>query len=145
MSDKLMGMKKVWVRGMEAIGNAAAGIANGTKTKVNEINMVSRRSELFSDLSRKAYELWQKGVELPEELTVLLSELDELDEKLAQLRASRVAEEKVAPAPAEDAAAPAVAETAPEPAEEIPAIVVTAAVEADGAEAEPEETEKPEE
>ncbi len=103
MADLGSGLKSIFMKGMESIGNAAASIANNTKTKVSEMNMVNRRNEILADFGNRAYGLWLKGAQFPEELDELLRELKELDEKLNDLRTEKYAnikqkdEEKTAP------------------------------------------------
>ncbi len=103
MADLGSGLKSIFMKGMESIGNAAASIANNTKTKVSEMNMVNRRNEILADFGNRAYGLWLKGAHFPEELDELLRELKELDEKLNDLRTEKYAnikqkdEEKAAP------------------------------------------------
>ncbi len=103
MADLGSGLKSIFMKGMESIGNAAASIANNTKTKVNEMNMVNRRNEILADFGNRAYGLWLKGEKFPEELDVLLQELKTLDEKLNDLRTEKYAnikqkaDEKAAP------------------------------------------------
>ena len=84
-------LKNIWMKGMEAIGNTASNIASNTRFKVDEMNMVSRRTEILKDFGAKAYALWQKGEHFPQELEEQLQELGKLDEKLNDLRAERFA------------------------------------------------------
>lgn len=91
MSDFGSNVKKIWLKGMEAIGNTASNIASNTKSKVDEMNLVNRRSEIMKDFGNQAYALWQKGEHFPEELDRQLRELQKLDEKLNDLRAERFA------------------------------------------------------
>ncbi len=132
MADLGSGLKSIFMKGMESIGNAAANIANNTKTKVNEMSMVNRRNEILADFGNRAYGLWLKGEKFPEELDELLRELKTLDEKLNDLRTEKYAnikqkkEEAAAPvlevkeeADASDAdGAPAEEESAPSEEEE---------------------------
>ncbi len=93
MADLGQSLKNIWMKGMEAIGNTASNIANNTRFKVDEMNMLNRRREILSDFGAKAYALWQKGEKdiFPEELQEQLRELSALDEKLNDLRAERYA------------------------------------------------------
>ena len=91
MSDFGSNVKKIWLKGMEGIGNTASNIASNTKSKVDEMNLVNRRSEIMKDFGNQAYALWQKGEHFPEELDRQLRELQKLDEKLNDLRAERFA------------------------------------------------------
>ena len=133
MADILKGLKSVWMRGMEAIGDTASNIANNTKYKVQEMNLINRRHEILSDFGQQAYALWQQGVQFPEELQLQLEELSKVDESLNTIRAERLAylqtieDEKNARAEtenddfAQEEAAPAAETTADEEADtEIP-------------------------
>lgn len=128
MADFGSTVKNIWMKGMEAIGNTATSIANNTKYKVDEMNMVNRRAEILADFGSKAYALWQKGERFPDELEAQLKELKTLDEKLNDMRAERYAgvktdkaeepEEETAPEEKdEEAADPEDAEDAAETAE----------------------------
>ena len=126
MADFRSSIKGIWMKGMEAVGNAASSIASSTKSKVDEMNLVTRRAEILKDFGNKAYALWQKGERFPEELEAQLSELEKLDEQLNDLRAERLT---VVNAAADRKENKAEEETAPE----------------ETAEAEPEEAAEPEE
>lgn len=93
MSKGKMGnrIKLAWLKSMEVLGTSASNLADNAKTKVNELNYESRRREILTEFSLKAFELWQKGVELPEPLSDMCQELSELDEKLNVLRAQKYA------------------------------------------------------
>lgn len=83
--------KAVWLKGMEAIGNTAANIANNTKYKVDEVTLQNRRREVMNDLAGKTYSLWLKGIHFPDELTKMLNELQQLDDQLNDMRAAKYA------------------------------------------------------
>lgn len=83
--------KAIWLKGMEAVGNTAANIANNTKMKVDEVTLQNRRREIMNDLAGKTYNLWLKGVHFPEELTKMLNELQQLDDQLNDMRAAKYA------------------------------------------------------
>ena len=83
--------KSLWIRGMKAVGNTAASIANNTRYKVDEVTIQNRRREVLGDLARKAYALWLKGEEFPEEMNKMLEELKALDEQLNDMRAEKYA------------------------------------------------------
>ena len=83
--------KSLWLKGMKAIGNTAASIANNTRYKVDEVTIQNRRREVMGDLAVKSYALWLKGVEFPEEMTRMLEELKTLDEQLNDMRAEKYA------------------------------------------------------
>jgi hypothetical protein len=99
-------IKKTWLKGMVAVGNAASSIAVNSKQKVTEMNLESRRREILADFSLIAYEMWQKGTSLPKELDDQLTELRRLDEELNALRAQRYANMAEGQSSAADPAAP---------------------------------------
>ena len=70
--------KNLWIKGMKAIGNTAASIANNTRYKVDEVTIQNRRREVLGDLANKAYALWLKGEKFPESMTRMLQELKQL-------------------------------------------------------------------
>ncbi len=124
MSDIMKGLKKTWLKGVEAIGNAASNIAENAKYKVSEMNLETRRREILADFGSIAYEMWQRGATFPPALQQQLQQLSALDEQLTAIRAQRIAaakEAKLASEAAEAAArktgipgeAPAEAEAAP--------------------------------
>ncbi|MEG0901249.1 MAG: hypothetical protein RSG96_03955 [Clostridia bacterium] len=84
-------VKLAWLKGMEAIGKGASNMANSAHDKVAEINLESRRREILGDFPMRAFDLWQKGVELPEPLGSMMAELGDLDQRLSVLRAQRYA------------------------------------------------------
>ena len=88
MRDKV---KSLWIRGMKAIGNTAASIANNTRYKVDEVTIQNRRREVMNDLAVKAYALWLKGEPFPEPMAKMLEELKLLDEQLNDIRAEKYA------------------------------------------------------
>ena len=83
--------KALWIRGMKAVGNTAANIANNTRYKVDEVTIQNRRREVFNDLAHKAYALWLKGESFPETMDSMLRELKQLDEQLNDIRAEKYA------------------------------------------------------
>ena len=91
MADIRGVMKNAMLKTMEAINRTANSIATSTKTKVDEMNMVNRRQEILASFGTKAYELWQKGEQFPEELEALLKELADVDTELESLRKERLA------------------------------------------------------
>ena len=93
--------KSLWIKGMKAIGNTAASIANNTRFKVDEVTIQNRRREVLNDLAHKAYALWLKGEAFPEQMEKLLEELKKLDEQLNDMRAEKYALSNK-PVPAED-------------------------------------------
>ena len=83
--------KALWIRGMKAVGNTAANIANNTRYKVDEVTIQNLRREVFNDLAHKAYALWLKGESFPEPMVKMLDELKQLDEQLNDMRAEKYA------------------------------------------------------
>ena len=81
--------KALWIKGMKAVGNTAANIANNTRYKVDEVTIQNRRREVFNDLAHKAYALWLKGESFPEPMVKMLDELKQLDEQLNDIRAEK--------------------------------------------------------
>ncbi len=84
-------VKSIWLKGMKAIGNTAASIANNTRYKVDEVTIQNRRREVLNDLAYKTYALWLKGEVFPEQMDKLLNELKQLDERLNDMRAEKYA------------------------------------------------------
>ena len=99
--------KSLWMKGMNSIGNTAANIASNTRLKVDEMNLQNRRRELSQDLSGRVYSLWQKGESFPPEIERILQELQDVDEKLNDMRAARYAQAGQAEAGTEADDAPA--------------------------------------
>ncbi len=83
--------KLAWLKGVEAVGTTASKLASDAKLKATEMNLESRRREILTGFSLKAYELWQSGEALPKPLDEMLKELSELEEKLSVLRAQKYA------------------------------------------------------
>jgi hypothetical protein len=94
--------KTLWIKGMKSIGNTAASIANNTRNKVDEMTLQNRRSELSGELSRVVYSLWLKGTEFPPEVTQMLEELQELDDRLNDIRAEKSAQTETATSETDD-------------------------------------------
>lgn len=79
------------LKGMEAIGTSASNLASNAKLKASEINLENRRREILTNFSLRAFEMWQKGVSLPEPLNEMLVELCDIDDRLSVLRAQKYA------------------------------------------------------
>ena len=125
--------KSLWIKGMKAIGNTAASIANNTRFKVDEVTIQNRRREVLNDLAHKAYALWLKGEAFPEQMEKLLEELKKLDEQLNDMRAEKYALSNK-PVPTEDAGGEAEnpeEAAAQEPDDEIPVPVPDSPVSAE--------------
>ena len=84
--------KQLWIKSMKSIGDTATNIANNTKFKVDEMTLQNRRRELMGDLSHAVYTLWMKGTEFPPELTKMLEELQQLDDRLNDMRTEKFAQ-----------------------------------------------------
>ena len=74
---------------VQVIGQKASGLASDAQDKLNEINLDTRRREIMSNFPLKAMDLWQNGAELPFELTEMLQELTDIDNKLTLMRAQK--------------------------------------------------------
>lgn len=117
-------LKTAFLKGMEALGKGAANLTSSAQQKLNEMNLENRRSELAKEIPACAMKLWKDGVQLPEELAALLSEISELEEQLAVLRVK-----PEAPAQPEAEAAPAAEEATVEEAVESVGDAIEEAVE----------------
>ena len=106
--------KSLWIKGMKAIGNTAASIANNTRYKVDEVTIQNRRREVMNDLAVKAYALWLKGEPFPEQMEKMLDELKTLDEQLNDMRAEKYASSNRTPQTEADATAADAEEEEPE-------------------------------
>jgi len=80
-----------FLKTMEALGTSAANLAGSAKLKVQELTLENRRREILTDFSLQAFELWQKGAQLPEPLATMLAELCEVESRLSVLRAQKFA------------------------------------------------------
>ena len=117
-------VKTAFLKGLEALGKTASSLSDAAQQKLSEMNLDTRRRELLSEIPKCVMQLWKDGVEMPEPLTALLSELTELEEKLAALRPQpevKAAEEEPAEESAEEEACEEAEEEAAEEAAEEPA------------------------
>ena len=71
-------VKSLWIKGMKAVGNTAASIANNTRYKVDEVTIQNRRREVLNDLAYKAYALWLKGEVFPEQMDRLIEAINKV-------------------------------------------------------------------
>lgn len=90
----------------KAVGRTATGLVSATRYKMDEMGYESRRREAIAELGAKVLELVRNGAELPEELTALVAEINQMDEGMEDLRTEHAAEkaavaEKVAAEKAE--------------------------------------------
>jgi len=138
-------VKTAFLKGLEALGKSAANLSDAAHHKVSVMNLENRRREVLSAIPKCVMQLWKEGAELPEALSALLSELADVEQKLAEMRPQpevKPAEETAAEEETEVAEEEAVSEEALEEVCEAP--VEEAAVEVPEAEpcCEAEETEE---
>ena len=116
-------VKTAFLKGLEALGKTASNLTDAAQQKLSEMNLDTRRREVLAEIPKCVMQLWKDGVEMPEPLTALLTELAELEEKLAALRPQPEARPEAPVQPAEDAqeepAEEAAEETTEEAAEEV--------------------------
>ena len=79
-------VKTAFLKGLEALGKTATSLTDAAQHKLSELNLDTRRRELLAEIPKCVMQLWKEGVELPQPLQELLSELNELEEKLAAMR-----------------------------------------------------------
>ena len=79
-------VKTAFLKGLEALGKTATSLTDAAQHKLSEMNLDTRRRELLAEIPKCVMQLWKEGVEMPEPLTNLLTELNELEEKLAAMR-----------------------------------------------------------
>lgn len=89
MSAWNLNVKALLLKGLERVGQTASSLASNAHQKLDVLNLETRRGELLHEIPVQALELWQSGVELPEKLSTLLAELNELDQQLTVIRAQR--------------------------------------------------------
>ena len=104
-------IKTFLFKGLEAIGDAAANIGATAKQKLNEMKLENRRDDLRRQIPGAALQHWKDGEPLPEQLSELLSELNNLNEQLSAMKAKS---EPQPEEPQEGEAAPATFEEAME-------------------------------
>ena len=112
-------VKTAFLKGLETLGKKASSLSEAAQQKLSEMNLDTRRRELLSEIPKCVMQLWKDGAELPEQLTALLGELTELEEKLAAMRPQP--EAKAEEAKPEETAEETIEEAAEEPCEEAPA------------------------
>ena len=81
--------KNLWMKGVNAVGNAAAGLADSTRLMMDKADLQNRRKDALSRLSNEAYALWLEGKAFPEPMEKILTELKQLDEQLREIRADQ--------------------------------------------------------
>lgn len=86
-----LNVKALLLKGLERVGQTASSLASNAHQKLDVLNLETRRGELLHEIPVQALELWQSGVELPEKLSTLLAELNELDQQLTVIRVQRYA------------------------------------------------------
>ena len=90
MADISSTVKKKWMRGMEAVGDAFDRLAASTRLRVAEMNLSNQRKEILDGFGLRAYQMWKDGAALPPELEELLQKVSELEKQLAEVRAERL-------------------------------------------------------
>ena len=98
-------IRTFFLKGLQAIGDAAAGIGTAARQKLDEIRLENRRDELRRELPAAALEMWKDGLDMPQKLRELIEELNDLNAQLAALRAKPETSKK--PTQKEEAAEPA--------------------------------------
>ena len=91
MSDFFKAVWDVLKRIGLGIGRTAKKTVGAIRFKMKEMDSISRRRETISELGEKVYGLYGAGVQLPEEVQPLVSEIRSLDEGLDMLRNERAA------------------------------------------------------
>lgn len=79
-------VKTAFLKGLEALGKTASNLTDAAQQKLSEMNLETRRRELLSEIPKCVMQLWKEGAEMPEPLSALLNELDELNQQLAAMR-----------------------------------------------------------
>lgn len=111
-------VKTAFLKGLEALGKTASCLTDAAQQKLSEINLETRRREVLSEIPKCVMQLWQDGVEMPEPLTELLTELTGLEEQLTAMRPQPEVKEEEA---CEDCAEEIPEESVEENAEDAPA------------------------
>lgn len=83
--------KEIIAKTLEDISSSANKMAINTKYRAKKISLESSRTELINKLGRESYELWQKGTMFPVEIVKILKEIQDIDEKIAILKAEHFA------------------------------------------------------
>lgn len=94
-------IKTFFLKGLEAIGDAAASVSASAKQKLDLMRLESRRDELRRELPAAALEMWKEGFELPQKLRELIEELNDLNAQLAAVKAKPAKEETANEEPAQ--------------------------------------------
>lgn len=119
-------VKTAFLKGLEALGKTASSLTGAAQQKLSEMNLETRRREVLAEIPKCVMQLWKDGVEMPEPLAELLTELTGLEEELAAMRPQpEVKEEETAqdeePVEEEEACAEeAPEESIEEPSEDAP-------------------------
>lgn len=96
MSEIGENLKNIVMKGIEVIGNKANDLASSAKQKVGEFNLSNEQKELFSSIGSKAFDLFQNGVELPDELTEDLQRAKAIRNELDQIRSEKEIADRIA-------------------------------------------------
>ena len=98
-------LRTAFLKGIEALGKGASSLADGAQKKLDEMNLETRRREILAAIPKCVSELYAQGVELPQQLTDLLGELKELEEKIKAMRPQPAPVEEPADEEAEEGSA----------------------------------------
>lgn len=74
------GVRRTFYRGVEFFGQKAAQLAQKAQERLKTLNAQQEIEELRAKVTAAAREAWQQGHLLPENLIILLSELNRLEE-----------------------------------------------------------------
>lgn len=73
------GMKRRFFAGVEALGNKAAHLAKCAREKLETLNAEHQLEELSLQVAREARRLWESGESLPQPISNLLMEQQQLE------------------------------------------------------------------
>lgn len=76
------GIKRVFLQGVEAFGKKASELAKGAQQRLKELNAERQLEQLHSQIIQESRQAWQNGEVLPQRLSDLLLELDQLESLL---------------------------------------------------------------
>ena len=86
MADFAEILENIVTSGIRIVNRTANTVTQETRYKLGELDSMSRRREAITELGQKVYDLFQAGVDMPEEALPLLNELRALDEGLTAMR-----------------------------------------------------------
>ena len=117
------GVRTAFLKGLEALGKTASNLSDAAQHKLDKMNLENRRRNVLAEIPKCVMQLWKEGAEMPTPLAELLTELSDLEDKLAAMRpqpeASKpVSEEEFSEEMCEETAEETAEETTEELAEE---------------------------